>query len=71
MSDLSGLTSALADLKTEVDEVATRMDTNFQLLLDAQKGGDQPAIDAAAADVRADIDALKAVVTRDTPAATP
>ena len=67
MSDLSGLNAALADLKTEIGEVATRMDENFAALLAAQSGGNQPAIDAAAAEVRADIDALKAVVTRDTP----
>ncbi len=43
------------------------MDENFAALIAAQSGGNQPAIDAAAAEVRADIDALKAVVTRDTP----
>jgi hypothetical protein len=69
MSDLSGLNAALADLKTEIGEVATRMDENFALLIAAQSNGNQPAIDAAAAEVRADIDALKAMVTRDTPAA--
>jgi len=69
MSDLSGLTSALADLKTELGEVAIRMDENFALLIAAQNGGNQPAIDAAAAEVRADIDALKAMVARDTPVA--
>ena len=38
------------------------------LSLAAQGTGNQAAIDAATADIRADIDALKAIVTRDTPA---
>jgi hypothetical protein len=68
MSDLSGLTTALAALKTEIGEVAARMDENFAALLAAQSGGNQAAIDAATAEVSGDIDALKAIVTRDTPA---
>ena len=68
MSDLSGLTAALADLKTEIGEVASRMDTNFALLLAAQGSGNQAGIDAATAEIRTDIDGLKALVTRDTPA---
>ncbi len=69
MSDVGPLNAALADLKTELGEVATRMDENFALLTAAQANNNQPAIDAAAAEVRADIDALKAMVTRDTPPA--
>ena len=68
MSDLSGLTAALADLKTAIGDVATRMDNNFALLLAAQGSGNQAGIDAAAAEIRTDIDGLKALVTRDTPA---
>jgi hypothetical protein len=71
MSDLSGLNTALSALKAEIGEVATRMDENFAALLAAQSGGNQAAIDAATAEISSDIDTLKAVVTRDTPAGTP
>ncbi len=69
MSDLTGLNAALADLKAEIDAVATRMDDNFALLIAAQGSGNQAGIDAATAEVQADIDALKTLVTRDTPPA--
>ena len=69
MSDLTGLNAALADLKAEIGDVATRMDDNFALLIAAQGSGNQAGIDAATAEVQADIDALKALVTRDTPPA--
>jgi hypothetical protein len=71
VSDLSGMTAALADLKNEIGNIGSRMDANFAALLAAQAAGNQPAIDAATAEIRGDIDALKAIETRDTPATPP
>ncbi len=67
--DFTANTQALMDLKTEVGMLGTEMDTLLADLLAAQAGGpsNQPAIDAATAAIQAQIDALKAVGTRDMP----
>ncbi len=65
------LTQAVADLQAEVAEIGTEMDALFKALQDAQTSGDQVAIDKATADIRAQIDALKAVAARDMPPAPP
>jgi len=66
MSDTSGLTQSLADLKEEIGQIGTQMDANFQALIAAQGAGDQAAIDAAKAAIDADVAALKEIGTRDT-----
>jgi HPt (histidine-containing phosphotransfer) domain-containing protein len=69
MSDLSHLNAALADLQTEVAAIGTQMDTLFADLKAALAGGDQAAIDAATSSIEAQVQALKDIGTRDTPAA--
>lgn len=66
MSDFSGLNQDIADLQTEVATLGTQMDANFKALEAALSGGNQPAIDAARAQVQATIQALKDIGTRDT-----
>lgn len=66
MSDFSGLNQDIADLQTEVAALGTQMDANFKALEAALAGGNQPAIDAARAQVQATIQALKDIGTRDT-----
>jgi hypothetical protein len=63
--DTTLLTASLADLKAEVGLVATNMDKLFADLNAALGSGNQAAIDAATAAVRAEIDRLKAVVAAD------
>ncbi len=68
MQTAADLTTALADLKTEITDLGTQMDANFAKLLAAQAAADPVAIDAAVTEIRADVDALKAIGTRDTSA---
>ena len=67
--DFTSLNTALADLQTEVGAIATQLDTLLADLLAAQSTGNQPAIDAATAAIHAQIAALQAAGTRDTPPA--
>ncbi len=71
--DFTANTQALVDLQAEVASLGMEMDTLLADLLAAQAGGpsNQPAIDAATAAIKAQIDALKAVGTRDMPPVPP
>ena len=69
MSDLSGLNAAIDALKAEVGDIGTQMDKLIADLNAAHNSGDQSAIDAATAAVQSQVDALKAIATRDTPVA--
>ncbi len=60
------LTAALAELKTEVGAIGTHMDKLFADLTAALGSGNQAAVDAATADIRAEIQALKDIEARDT-----
>jgi chromosome segregation ATPase len=76
MQGTSDLTAAVAELKQEVVDIGVEMDSNFQKLMDALANtsipaADQAMIDQATADIRDQINALKAVGERDMPPMTP
>ncbi len=65
--DFTAFTQAVADLRDEVMAIGTQMDTLFADLTAALGTGNQPAVDAATAALRTQIDALRAAGTRDMP----
>jgi Sec-independent protein translocase protein TatA len=76
MQGTSDLAAAVNELKQEVSDISAEMDSNFQKLMDALANAtvppaDQAVIDQATADIRSQIDALKAAGQRDMPPAPP
>jgi hypothetical protein len=69
--DFTNLNAAVSNLQTEVGAIGTQMDTLLADLNAALAGGNQPAIDAATAALQTQINALKAIQTRDMPPAPP
>jgi hypothetical protein len=69
MADMTGLTNELAALSAQVAASNTHMDELFAALTAALTGTDQPAIDAAVAAIKTEVDNLAAGVTRNTKAA--
>jgi peptidoglycan hydrolase CwlO-like protein len=69
MSDFSRANASLDALQGEVGDIGSKMDALFAELKAAQAGGDQAAIDAVTARIEAQVQALKDIGTRDTPAA--
>jgi predicted mannosyl-3-phosphoglycerate phosphatase (HAD superfamily) len=69
MADMTGLNTELAALTAQVAASNTHMDELFAALTAALTGTDQPAIDAAAAAIKAEVDNLAAGVARNTKAA--
>lgn len=65
--DFTELKQAISDLKSEVGTIATEMDQLLADLNNAMSSGNQPMIDAATAELRAQIQALKDTATRDMP----
>lgn len=63
--DFTALNQALVDLKAEVVAATANMDKLFADLTAALASGNQAAVDAATAAVKAQIDALKAAVVAD------
>ena len=76
MQGTSDLAAAVGELKQEVLDIGTEMDSNFQKLMSALENAqvppaDQAVIDQAVADIRDQINTLKAVGERDMPPAPP
>ncbi len=69
MADMTGLNAELDALKAQVAASNTHMDELFAALTAALAGTDQPAIDAAVAAIKAEVDNLAAGVVRNTKAA--
>jgi hypothetical protein len=65
--DFTALNASLDALKVEVGDIGGKMDVLFADWQAAVGTGNQPAIDAAAAAVQAEIDNLKAIAARDMP----
>jgi phosphoglycerate-specific signal transduction histidine kinase len=65
--DFSELNAEVTNLQAEVGKISAQMDTLLADLQAALSAGNQPAIDAAAAALKDQIDALKAIETRDMP----
>jgi hypothetical protein len=67
--DFTAFNQAVADLQTEVGQIATQMDTLFADLTAALGSGNQAAVDAATAAIQSRINDLKAAAARDMPPA--
>ncbi len=71
MAAIDDLKQAVTDLQAEVTDISAEMDKLLAALNAAVGSGNDAAIQQATADLRAQIDALKAAGTRDMPPATP
>jgi len=67
MAAIDDLLTAVTDLKTEVAGIATQMDTLLADLNAALAGNNTTAVQQAAADIQAQVTALKDAATRDMP----
>lgn len=66
MAEIDDFNTAMADLKTEVGALGTKMDAEFAALQAALAANNGPAITAATANIRGLISDMQAIEARDT-----